>query len=204
MTLNPIQKRIELAVGQSCLWWSTLEHIVHDLCLHLASCLSLDFEETVNRVTLHMALSNMDLRERIATAKAYASQAPTANASFYNRTEKLLNRLDNELRPERNRFVHDLWMIDGETVEQFKAGTVVSRPQSHKLELSIGTAKPLKVEEVEAFAKALEQMFHDLVAIDGETASMCAELERLVALRRSVRGESENSFRRETPGQDTP
>ena len=189
MPVNPIITRIEAAIGQTCYWWSTLEHLVHDICLHLASCLSVDFEKSVTHAPLHIALTNMDIRARIATAKAFASQAPTANATFYNRVEKLLNCLDNDLRSERNRYVHDLWMVgdDNRTVERFWQKTVVSRPQARKLELQIGTTKPFEsVEEVEAFVGRLEQMYHDLVAIDNEAATMFGELKRLEELRQST------------------
>ena len=179
MAVNPIIPRIEAAIGQTCYWWSRIEHLVHDLCLHLASCLSVDFDQSVTRVPLHIALTNMDLRQRIATAKALASQAPTANATFYDRLERLMNRVDNELRNERNRYVHDLWAIgdDEKTIERFQQRTIVTRPQSRQRELSIGTTKPYaSLVEVEAFVLQLEQAYHDICDFDAETATMASEL----------------------------
>ena len=193
MAVDPIILRIEAAIGQTCFWWSTIEHLVHDLCLHLASCLSIDFDRSETRVPLHIALTNMDLRQRIATAKAFASQAPTANPTFYDRFESLLNRLDNEFRNERNRYIHDLWGIsdDRQTIERFQQRTIVTKPQSRRRELSIGTTKPYaSVEEVEAFVALLEQCYHDLAEFDAETATMAAELERLEALQVSTPSES--------------
>ena len=189
MALNPNIPRIEAAIGQTCYWWSRIEHLVHDLCLHLACCLSTDFERSVNRIPLHIALTNMDLRQRIATAKAFASQAPTANPTFYDRFEGLLNRVDNEFRNERNRYVHDLWEIgeDQASIERFHQRTIVSRPQSRQRELSIGTTKAYaSIVEVEAFVATLEQSFRDLCEFDSETATMASELERLEALQKSI------------------
>ena len=203
----PTILRIEAAIGRTCYWWSALEHLVHDICLHLASCLSVDFEKSINRTPLHIALSNMDIRDRIATAKAFASQAPTANKTFYNRFEKLLNRLDNELRIERNRYVHDLWMIgdDDQTIERFQQRTIVTRPQSHKPEMHIGTKKPFaSVEEVEAFTHEIEAVWRELVEIDNETCTMFVELKRLEALQQSTLAGSESSSRHVTPEQDKP
>jgi hypothetical protein len=169
MAMNPIILRIESAIGQTCFWWSRIEHLVHDLCLHLASCLSIDFDRSVTRVPLHMALTNMDLRQRIATAKALASQAPTANATFYDRLERVLN----------------LWAMgeDEKTIERFQQRTIVTRPQSRQRELLIGTTQAYaSIEDVEAFVVLLEQAFRGLCEFDGETASMASELARLEAL----------------------
>ena len=181
--------RIYLAIGRTCDWWSTIEHLVHDICLHLAECLSTDFSQSVTRLPIHIALSNMDFRERIATAKAFASQAPTAAADFYSRLESLLNRLDNELRSERNRYIHDLWMANeqGSGFVRFQQRTIVTRPQSRELDLQIGTKKTFgTVEEIEAFVTILEDMYHKLVTIDNETATMASDLMRLEVLRKSV------------------
>lgn len=193
MAADDIIQRIEAAIGQVCCRWSIIEHLVHDLCLHLASCLSVDFARSETRVPLHIALTNMDMRQRIAAAKAFASQAPTANANFYDRLEAALNRVDNELRLERNRYVHDLWSIgdDQKTIERFQQRTIVTRPQSRQRELSIGTTKPYaSVEEVEAFVVKLEEAFYELCRFDDETATMASELERLEALQKSIREES--------------
>ena len=189
MTGDPIQTRIEAAVGQTCSWWSSIEHLVHDLCLHLATCISLDFDRDATRAPLHMALSNMDLRQRIATAKAMASQAPTASATFYDRLASVLNRIDTELRAERNRFVHDLWILDSddEMIQRFRQRTMITRPQSRQRELLIGTSKSYgSVEEVESFVLLLEAAFRDLCEFDGETAHMVSELERLELSNRST------------------
>lgn len=133
----------------------------------------------------------MGIRERIATAKAFASQTPTAAPDFYARLEALLNRLDNELRTERNRYVHDLWMANeaGPGFVRLQQRTIVSRPQSRKLDLQIGTRKTFgTIEEIEAFVKQLEDTYYDLVKIDDETAAMATQLLRLEVLRISVLG----------------
>lgn len=191
MDESELLDRIDTAVGQTCYWWSRIEHLVHDLCLHLASCLSVDFDKSENRVPLHIALTNMDMRQRIATAKAFASQAPTADNTFFDRIERCLNRIDNELRIERNRYVHDFWGPGDElgTVERFQQKTVVTKPQSRTRELEIGTTKIYTgMEEVEAFVLRLEEAFRDLCEFDGETAEMAAELSRLLALRGTQTG----------------
>lgn len=193
MTSDLIIQRIDIAIGQTCYWWSRIEYLVHDLCLHLAHCLSLDFERSETIVPLHIALSNMELRQRIATAKAFASQAPTAEKTFYDRFERVLNRVDNELRTERNRYVHDYWDIgdDQTTIERFQQRTIVTRPQSRQRELQIGTSKTYaSAQEVERFVDELYQTYMELSELDSETAAMSLELERLEELRRSTPGES--------------
>ncbi len=189
MSLDPIQTRIDLAIGETCYWWSALEHLVHDICLHLAACLSVDFERSQTSIPLHIALSNMEMRQRIATAKAFASQAPTASKTFYQRLEAELNRIDNEHRTERNRYVHDLWLVgeDRKSVERLQSRTIVNRPQSRKLELQIGTTKSFaSIEQVEAFVDALQKSYQTLADLDGETAAMASELARLEELQKSI------------------
>lgn len=179
MTEAEVLERIDAAVGQTCYWWSRIEHLVHDLCLHLAACLSPDFDKSENRIPLHIALTNMDLRQRISTAKAFASQAPTANSTFYDRFEKSLNRIDNDLRLERNRYVHDFWDAGdvAGTVERFQQRTIVTRPQSRTRDLSLGTTKMYQnVDDVESFVAQLEEAFSELCEFDGESAGMAAQL----------------------------
>jgi hypothetical protein len=189
MSEKPSLDRVYYAIGQTCDWWSTLEHLVHDLCLHLAQCLSPDFAKSATNAPLHIALTNMGIRERIATAKAFASQAPTAEPGFYSRLESLLNRLDNELRSERNRYVHDLWMLSdaGNGIERIQQRTIVTRPQSHQISLEIDTIKAFdSIENVEAFVSDLEKMHHSLVEIDGEVSGMAERLARLELLKLSI------------------
>jgi hypothetical protein len=169
--------RIFSAVGGVCAWWSTLEETVHDFILHLAACLTPDFDKPEVRMVLHSALSNMDFRQLIATSKALASQA--LERPLYLRCETILNKIDNELRTERNRYVHDSWMAEGAKIERSKQGTVVSRPQSRSLDLRFETITPFEtIEKVEAFNATLEAAYHELCMIDAETAAISMRLSR--------------------------
>jgi len=179
--LNPFQRIID-ALGDLCLTWSNIDGVVHDIVLHLSTVLNPAFEpygppEPKPWDLLHVALTNMDERGHIATAKAYAHYtaewiatfSKADAATFYDRAEQLLNYVDNVLRPERNRFIHDYWELgDDLSVVRTKMGTQVRRPQSHQREVHLYTSRVYaNVEEVEAFVTNLHLAYEDLAQLDG-------------------------------------
>ena len=172
-----VYDQIALAIGDACIWWATLEHIVHDVILHLAAYLEPAFEAKAVRRILHITLSNMDSREKIATAKALANDVDTSYLpDFYERSEVLLNDVDKVLRPERNRYVHYFWEIDGKAIVRLKLGTRVVRPCSRKRELQLGTQQTYEnVEDIRKFVTILELTYRDFVDLDNHIAWLMGE-----------------------------
>ena len=54
----------------------------------------------------------------------------------------MLNWIDNDLRNERNRCVHDLWQITGSSIRRIKQGAVVRKqPSSGDPKLEFGSVR---------------------------------------------------------------
>jgi hypothetical protein len=119
-------------------------------------------------------------REATANAKALAHSVKDP-PDFYERTETLLNRIDNEFRNERHRYVHDLWRIWGPIIHRIKSGVVVRRePSSGERKLHHHTAKQyLGTKELSDFSANLRQATHDLDALGAELRKKIEELRPL-------------------------
>ena len=161
-------ERITRAVGEVCYWWAAIEHLVQDIAVHTAPLMHTAYEKPTVSIILHIALSNGDIRQTVAAAKAIAADTMMPPEMF-DRLESQLNRIDNELRAERNRFVHDLWNLEEGGITRYKRGARVIRPQARRREFVLGTDKLYQsIEEVEAFARTLEQSWGDLAELEGD------------------------------------
>lgn len=171
---------IATAVGRVCYYWSQIEHLVHDLVLHTASALDPAFDQNRPRHVLHVTLSSMEMRERLVTLKVLLHDAGgRLSPTLYDQTEPLINYLDNVLRPERNRFVHDLWEFgeDGRW-SRVKTGPRVYRPQSHDRATSLFTRREYaSVDQITSFAGTLLLMYNDLVEVDNHLAWLTSQKE---------------------------
>src|SRR5262249_30177026 len=56
--------------------------------------------------------SEIDFRAKLAITKNLAYSKPL-NPEWFEKVKALLDHIDNQLRPERNRMVHDLWLAQG-------------------------------------------------------------------------------------------
>lgn len=157
------------------MWWASIDSVIHDLILHLATHLHVAFyeEEEVYQI-LHVTVSAMDERSKIIVAKALAHRVDEKNSpTFYDRTEQLLSYIDNEIRPERNRYIHDEWTTIGEGGDRgamrVKRGPQVYRePPRNERAFGIWKVKDYpSLGAVDEFAKNLEFTYQDLVSLDG-------------------------------------
>ena len=150
--------------------WAYIETIVHDMALHLAAYTDRAYETESVRHPLHVALSHMKLRERILVAKALAHEVP---GDYYDRLAKLLNTIDSDLTIERNRYVHDSWDTDGNSVLRYAPGPKVVRPQAQRRVLMMGTEKEFaSLDEVRAFINRLLEARNSLVDLENELAGL--------------------------------
>jgi hypothetical protein len=99
---------------------------------HLANAIHPSFNGEEEREVLSQPFYQLDARGRVATLKLLAYDASqSAGQDFYRKTEVLLNTIDNTLRPERNRFAHDLW--DTLRLIRSQPAPKVVKPQSRRL-----------------------------------------------------------------------
>jgi hypothetical protein len=159
------------AIGEASIRWGDIEFVLHDLCINLAKFHDRQFEQAEAAGVMHTVLSVMDVRQRVAAAKALA--AGGLDPDLYATTEKLLNYIDNDLRNERNRFVHDNWQERDGKIVRTKHGVRVVRPQSRMLEVQYSTAKEFtSVADVRVFADTVSTTLRDLIRLDDDLTEL--------------------------------
>lgn len=168
---NDRYDRIALAIGRVCYWWGAIELITRDMCHHIAAIYSRAFLDDTVYTPVYVLAENMDLRERIVALKTLA--CAVLPLKDFNGFEALLNRIDNEIRIERNRYVHDLWNEDEDGIYRMKMGTGVQREQAFKVRVRMLTEKVYgSIEEVEAFVGTVENAWRELIEFDSRFASL--------------------------------
>ncbi|MER8426509.1 hypothetical protein [Mesorhizobium sp. M1403] len=172
--------QIASAIGEVCLWWTALEDVILGLSLHLSVFRDASFERDTAWDTLNTVLLGMDFRAKITTAKALAHHVDVEeSADFYERLEELLNHIDNTLRTERNRYVHDTWHIDGQSAIRSKIGAVVRKTQSHQRELFLQSDRVFAdIAEVRSFVSTLELAYDDLATLDNHISWLISHKEQ--------------------------
>lgn len=197
--------QVTQAIGEVCLWWTALEDVTLGLCLNLAVYIDLSYERKTAWNTLNIVLLGMDIRGKIATAKALAHHVDNPHsADFYDRLEALLNFLDNTLRGERNRYVHDTWHFDENAIVRAKHAPVVRRTQSRSRELFLHSDREFKdVEEVRRFIQVLELAYDDLATLEAHIAWLIGQKEKPSESRQPLPAEWRSFAHREWLTQDT-
>lgn len=178
---DTLYKDLSTAIGDVCIWWSIIDNTILGLSLHMALLISPAFVQRPAWDALHVSLVNTDIRVKISTAKALAYKIDTPlSPNLHERTEALLNFVDNSLRNERNRYVHDAWTIDdANEIWRRKPGAVVRKTQANKRELFMFSARRFKdTEELGRFIEALESTYDDLVTLDNHLAWLLENVRR--------------------------
>jgi hypothetical protein len=167
--------QVATEIGRSCYWWGNIELRLQTLCVKLARFNDASLREAPVWSVLATVLSHTDARQRIAVAKALAAQS--IDPDMYISIERLLNTVDNELRNERNRFVHDQWELEEEVIVRRKHGARVVRPQSRQLTVEQTTDRRyVDVVEVSAFAGRVADALDKLIALEAELDDLYDEI----------------------------
>jgi hypothetical protein len=113
------------AIGYLCFEWARLDRHVH----HLIKTLT-ELDDDVAA-----SLIPTDFREKLATLKHLAF-LKKPSIDWFESVSGLIDRIDQEVRPQRNRFVHDYWLSysDEPTKRHFK--TEVTKPQAFQYKFS--------------------------------------------------------------------
>jgi hypothetical protein len=110
-----------MAIGHVCILWAWVENAI-ELFL---SDLAFNGDEKAGKGVL----ANLEMREKGHILKEVAlAKKPTDR--WYEGVRDIVDDIDNELRPKRNRFVHDLWWLSGETVEKRWKRAKIKRAQA--------------------------------------------------------------------------
>lgn len=168
-------EQVASAIGRSCYWWSSIEIELQGLCASLARFNDRSFDLEKVWEVLAISLSHMDIRQRVAVAKALAANG--LDPDLYGEVESLLNHIDNDLRPERNRYVHDEWMMIDDSIVRRKHGAKVIPPQSRQLSVLRSTDRIYgSADEVDEFAQRVAKAVTDLLTINGDLDELYLEI----------------------------
>lgn len=127
-------------IGRLSILWSRLE-------LRLTMLLD-DLLEIQDRTTLNILLGSLDMRTKVKILMPLAFSKKRSD-DWFERLQDELNRIDNELRSERNRMIHDFWTIDergGPASRMQLAPRVVKDQKTQKLKLA--NVKPVTAAEI--------------------------------------------------------
>jgi hypothetical protein len=164
------------ALGLACISWSLLEDVVGDT---LAELIPLEHEDGADIAGAVNA--NVDFRSKLQVLLAVGFVRKPGDNWFYE-LEHLINRIDNELRPERNRYVHDVWRIDlGEAqaeIVRITRGSKLKRPQAFQMELVTKTETPIIWEELESLSRRISEATSALLTLAREFSQLWDERER--------------------------
>lgn len=158
------QSMDELAqeIGRLCMYWSELEF---EIAVFLAALL--DLNETVRR---SLILGALDFRAKLTMLLPIGfKRKPTEH--WYESLEKLVNHIDHDLRPERNRIIHDYWTQvptadspEGVPHRITLIGRVI-RPQARLQELKLGEVKPFTAKDVGVLYVSIIQAQTRMIAL---------------------------------------
>jgi hypothetical protein len=131
-------------IGRLCVLWSGLEW---DLTLLLAALSAVEDPTSKN-----VLLGSMDMREKIPAVLALAFKRQRSER-WFDSLSTLLNAIWNELRPERNRMVHDFWMIvpteaNPSQIQRVQFKPSVINTQSRTKQLKLAKSKAVTPEEI--------------------------------------------------------
>lgn len=173
-----LYEELAQVIGEVVMEWTYIESLVADMAINLASYRDRAYEEDPVRNPFTMAILCMKLPERIALTKALA-HAVADPTDYYPRLERALNVLDNELRTERNRFIHDSWHFHGSEIVRLTEGPKMVRPQAQRREISMGVKKRYaNTEAVRTFHDQLVATRISLVDLDNEIAGLMNEQDK--------------------------
>jgi hypothetical protein len=158
-----------MAIGHLCIYWAALEDELDSLLEVLIPL------ESENRVKETVAWS-IDFREKIRILGTVGF-IRKINDEWYARLEKELNRLDNELRTVRNRYIHDMWLGMTTIVRRTRKPRVV-RPQARQLALEIHEDKIIEADDIWQFIIDVRTSQFNLKALELEYRSLMAALRR--------------------------
>ncbi|RWG00007.1 hypothetical protein [Mesorhizobium sp.] len=95
--------KVAYQIGVLCVVWGGVEHLLNALLAHHLDVKDVSYTEII--------MGNLDLKRKLAILKPLALINEKPNR--YMRLEAALDFIDNTMRPERNKYVHDLSLHAG-------------------------------------------------------------------------------------------
>ena len=145
------------AIGHVCIAWSQLEAMInatfHYLAFHSSE------ESPGSRIICH----NIDFREKIQIVMGMAHYGKHSD-EWFSTLQKTMNDIDNLIRPERNRMVHDHWIYENEQMRRKTLRPGFKKPQAFQLECSTDHVEPIEVDDIWRLVEDIETSRGKLIA----------------------------------------
>jgi hypothetical protein len=130
-----------MAIGYVCIEWGLLEGTFDRFMRQL-------FGWSHRDETTHILNMNIRQSEKITIIRAVGT-AQSPSLDWLERLTRTLTTIDNDIRPLRNRFVHDMWLISQhEPLLRRTRTTKISRPQARQIEVSAFSDRSTQVSEI--------------------------------------------------------
>jgi hypothetical protein len=120
-------------IGNLCIAWSRLELEVTVFLYTLM--------QPVGNLEAIIPITNIDFREKLDAVLALGFHKKRSD-DWFAKLRAAINEIGNDLRPQRNRFVHDHWLQAGGEVIKFTMKTSVHYEQARTLALKLYEAEP--------------------------------------------------------------
>jgi hypothetical protein len=153
--LKKIEEREEALskiIGKVCIYFGRLEESLSEFIELLTPLEPGDISRSIT--------SEMDIRSKIQTIRALAYIRKPSEEWFSNMM-LLMDYIDNDLRPRRNRYIHDGWYLSKGSLLRRTNKIKILKPQSFQLQLQTRTEVIAKIPEL----KKLETELKDLVFV---------------------------------------
>jgi hypothetical protein len=150
-------ERVTKAIGYICVYWAWLEDQIGEMILDLAP---LDKHKLLPKEIEQIRdvfLVDADIRTKIKVLRAIAFIRKWDDA-WFNQVDKILNKIDNDLRPKRNRAVHSSWFVPrpGRRLVRHSKQAKLKKPQAFaKEELSTKERVPVKMRDLWNLGRSL-------------------------------------------------
>lgn len=159
---NPELKAHAEAIGYVCINWSWLEFVVE--------CVLSEFiDMPADKPEAHIITSSIDFSKKLDVIK-HIGFIRKPSTRWFAQWEGLINHIDNSLRPERNRHVHDLWRKEPErhTPSRISSKVKLVTPKA-RAERILQTSETTEVDikEVRNLAAAIQDAAASMVRLLG-------------------------------------
>jgi hypothetical protein len=148
------------ALGFLTMFWGHLEGKINSIVIKLLKTRNLHYQ----------IVGHIGFREKLQIIKSvaftstdYVSPTPTENIEWFDKLEDIINFIDNELRPNRNRMIHDMWIGKSASDALIRFGFAPklkrSQPRQRTLERDI---VPVPAAEIWTFCIRVQRARKDL------------------------------------------
>jgi hypothetical protein len=154
---DPSLNKLALVIGHLCIKWAWIEEVLDTFIGNYAPLAEGHIQ--------HAITSNLDIRNKIQILKALAFERSQSDEWFDN-LSLLLNIVDNELRPERNKYVHGHWHRPEGKLHRTSLRISFKKVQAFQ-PISLTTKEQIRINlrDAQRFCERVERLFIDLFIV---------------------------------------